>query len=169
MKKNSGFTLIELVIVIIVLGILSATAIPKFINLQDDAKTSALEGVKGSLSSAATLAYSKLSISGLESKHIVNDKDSLKMFKDCKYCVFRYGYPVGVSTTLSYFVDGIGSYSDDFNFYDNEVITGGFSVKVTFSKDIESRKNVNGDQCYVQYTSYNAKEKPPLVEVVKCS
>ena len=36
--KNSGFTLIELVIVIIVLGILAATAVPKFINLRADAK-----------------------------------------------------------------------------------------------------------------------------------
>lgn len=170
MKKHSGFTLIELVIVIIILGILSATAIPKFINLQDDAKTSVLEGVKGSLSSAATLAYSKLAISGLEGKAMVNDDDgdSSKMFTDCKTCVFRYGYPVGVSTTLRHFVDGI-SYSDDFNFYDDGKVTGGYSVKVTFSKDIESGKNVNGTQCYVQYTSYDAKGKPPLVDVVKCS
>lgn len=172
MKKNSGFTLIELVIVIIVLGILSATAVPKFINIQDDARTSALEGVKGSLSSAATLAYSKLAISGLEGKAIVNDEDSLKMFNDCKACVFRYGYPVATKVTLGYLVNGIGSdKNDDFNFYESKTITGGGegSVKVTFSKDIESLKNVNDDQCYVQYTSYDAKGKPPLVEVVKCS
>lgn len=46
MKKQAGFTLIELVIVIIILGILAVTAAPKFLNLQDDARTSTLKGVE---------------------------------------------------------------------------------------------------------------------------
>ena len=50
MKKQAGFTLIELVIVIIILGILAVTAAPKFLNLQDDArKSAAADGVKASL------------------------------------------------------------------------------------------------------------------------
>lgn len=47
MKKQAGFTLIELVIVIIILGILAVTAAPKFLNLQDDARYSAAQGVQG--------------------------------------------------------------------------------------------------------------------------
>ncbi len=66
MKKNNGFTLIELVIVIIVLGILAATAVPKFINLQDDAKESALKGLSGALNSAANIVYAKSAIDGNE-------------------------------------------------------------------------------------------------------
>lgn len=66
MKKNAGFTLIELVIVIIVLGILAATAVPKFINLQDDAKESAMKGVEASVHSAANIVYSKAAIDGIE-------------------------------------------------------------------------------------------------------
>jgi MSHA pilin protein MshA len=66
MKRNSGFTLIELVIVIIVLGILAATAVPKFINLQDDAKNSALRGVEAAIHSAANITYSKSAIEGTE-------------------------------------------------------------------------------------------------------
>ncbi|QUM83210.1 type II secretion system protein [Moritella sp. 28] len=66
MKKQNGFTLIELVIVIIVLGILAATAVPKFLNLQDDAKVSAMKGVESALHSAANIVYSKAAIDGVE-------------------------------------------------------------------------------------------------------
>ena len=66
MKKQNGFTLIELVIVIIVLGILAATAVPKFINLQDDAKESALKGAEAAIHSAANIVYSKAAIDGKE-------------------------------------------------------------------------------------------------------
>lgn len=53
MKRQSGFTLIELIIVIVILGILAVTAAPKFINIQDDAAQSAAEGIVGALNSAA--------------------------------------------------------------------------------------------------------------------
>ncbi len=53
MKKQSGFTLIELVIVIIILGILAVTAAPKFLNLQDDANKAAAEGVAAAVKSGA--------------------------------------------------------------------------------------------------------------------
>ncbi|MGB2742633.1 MAG: prepilin-type N-terminal cleavage/methylation domain-containing protein [Cognaticolwellia sp.] len=48
-SKNHGFTLIELVVVIVILGILSATVAPKFINLSSDARIAKLESLKGSM------------------------------------------------------------------------------------------------------------------------
>ncbi|CAM3920166.1 type II secretion system protein [Shewanella aquimarina] len=66
MNQQKGFTLIELVVVIIILGILAVTAAPKFINLQSDARVSALQGVKGALQGANSLYYSKAAIAGIE-------------------------------------------------------------------------------------------------------
>ncbi|MBW8182825.1 prepilin-type N-terminal cleavage/methylation domain-containing protein [Shewanella nanhaiensis] len=66
MNKQNGFTLIELVVVIIILGILAVTAAPKFINLQSDARASTVDGVKAALQGANTLIYSKAAIAGKE-------------------------------------------------------------------------------------------------------
>jgi MSHA pilin protein MshA len=66
MQKQQGFTLIELVVVIIILGILAVTAAPKFINLQGDARASALAGVKGAIQGANTLVFSKAALTGKE-------------------------------------------------------------------------------------------------------
>lgn len=64
MRNQKGFTLIELIIVIVVLGILAVTAAPQFIDFSSDARASAVKGVKGALQGASQTIYSKAAIDG---------------------------------------------------------------------------------------------------------
>lgn len=101
MKRQGGFTLIELVVVIVILGILAVTAAPKFLNLQKDARASSLQGLKGAMSGAAGIVYGKAAIEGKEGSENPVDVDDIST---------KYGYPVAAIGGLDKAVIGL---SDD--------------------------------------------------------
>lgn len=77
MRKSiiSGFTMIELVIVIAVLGILSAVAIPKLFNISTDAQTAATSGVAGALGAAAAQNYAVRTLNSTKGQAVANCTD----------------------------------------------------------------------------------------------
>lgn len=62
--QQKGFTLIELVMVIVILGVLAATALPKFVDMGGDARTAVMKGVEGAMRSANTTIYAKAAANG---------------------------------------------------------------------------------------------------------
>jgi len=63
-RHQAGFTMIELIVVIVILGVLAATALPKFIDVQENAEESSLAGVAGSLASAMSVNYGGCLVAG---------------------------------------------------------------------------------------------------------
>ncbi|MGI2110030.1 type II secretion system protein [Shewanella frigidimarina] len=95
--KQRGFTLIELVVVIIILGILAVVAAPKFINLKSDALIASLKGLQGALKSANTLVYSKAVLAGQEKL----DPGSVTLNGNAVSTTVGYLTPLGANVALA--------------------------------------------------------------------
>ncbi|MCL1050068.1 type II secretion system GspH family protein [Shewanella abyssi] len=157
MQKQNGFTLIELVVVIIILGILAVTAAPKFINLQSDARASTLQGLKGSMQGANSLVYSKSAIAGEEREADTTVQigavaaDSVKI---------AYGYLQNDSASI---LEALDISTDDWTIVAGDDLT---EPTVIYQSGSPYDKDANpAVDCHFEYTPAQSASVAPKYEV----
>lgn len=187
MKKN-GFTLIELVVVIVILGILAVTAAPRFLNLQVDARNSALEGLKGAVESGLEIGYGKLAMAGIESRpHITNLKSGENdpsgyigeaipvpgcELNSKERCIFRYGYPEAGYYTITTLVDGINKHYQKDKDWSITRVNGAMIItdksNLDYSDIANQEPTLKNDSCYLRYLHPTQKDETYRLELIAC-
>lgn len=163
-KSNQGFTLIELVIVIIILGILGATAIPKFINLRSDAVLSTMDTLVGVIESADQIVYMKAAIEG------VQDESSATITIDGTNIATVYGYPAGTAEGIVKVIENnavtytSGSNNDTNEYWYSRASTLSGVTAWVYWPSIYG-ENAGSLVCYIRYRQPTSSGSLPVIDL----
>ena len=151
-NQQQGFTLIELVAVIVLLGVLAVTALPRFMDLRGDARGAVIENLAGSLQGASVQVYAKALIQdSLAATDTVDDNGTL--------IDTRFGYPRANNVGNEDIEDLI-----DIQQSGSDIVWqagGGANRRIGYDADGDSR--VTDDGCFIQYTNSTGVGNQPTI------
>lgn len=169
MRNQKGFTLIELIIVIVVLGILAVTAAPQFIDFSSDARTSTVKGLKGSLQGASQTVYSKAAVNGeLDQSYFDVNEDDVDDTGSGPDISLLNGYPEDTAAGIVRAAQLNAQDATDSDITSDwiySVISGGANDSILIAPaDIgDGTSIVLGDSCYVRYIDAESSNEPPQI------
>ncbi len=150
MHKQKGFTLIELIMVLVLLSILAVVAVPRYIDLQASAQQASLNGVLGAVRSAASIAHAQYLVSGSAPDEILMGGQSIALI---------HGYPaashipIAASLGLSPLVPG------------EQLQIDGISI----SLDDTGTSLFQLGNCHFSYQQALSINLPPLISELNCT
>jgi MSHA pilin protein MshA len=167
-SNQKGFTLIELVIVIVILGILAVTAAPKFLNIQGDARGATVAGMEGALKGGISIIYSKA---------LIQNKLSADSALTDPAVDVKFGYPDATLTALQEVLDttlAVAASADPATGVEWEVFvdttTTPDSAKIypagDYDGDPTATTAIAALDCYVLYTEATDADTPASVSSV---
>jgi MSHA pilin protein MshA len=173
--SQKGFTLIELVVVIVILGILAVTAAPKFIDIQDDARTATLEAVKASIESVKALTHAKSLIAGNENVDgdIASPGVTPLIVVNGVNIDISFGYPRSDSSSVGEWEDHllditVGAASPNDN---GEFVVSSISDVIYITPDPDgtnTKLTTAPTVCFVSYTEAASATNIPVPAVTDC-
>lgn len=165
MKRSAGFTLTELIIVIVILGILAVTAAPKFMNMQGDARKAVLNGMSASMKAAANMVYSKAIIAGVEKQ--AGPVNLAIQGVAGNSTAIAFGYPTAADTGILEVLDAKTSATGADAEWGRGALNGNYIMWPTGVATTAA--GATNAACYVQYTQATSATVPVYtVEATGC-